>query len=57
VQVGEPAVDGTDLDAPRCPVCGSTMVLRTDKRGVRAGKKFWGCSEYPYCRGIINVGQ
>ena len=49
--------DGTDLDAPRCPVCGSTMVLRTAKRGVRAGKKFWGCSEYPYCRGIINVGQ
>lgn len=49
--------DGTDLDAPRCPVCGSTMVLRTAKRGARAGKKFWGCSEYPYCRGIINVGQ
>ena len=49
--------DGTDPDAPRCPVCGSTMVLRTAKRGVRAGKKFWGCSEYPYCRGIINVGQ
>lgn len=49
--------DGPDPDAPRCPVCGSTMVLRTAKRGVRAGKKFWGCSEYPYCRGIINVGQ
>ena len=49
--------DGTDPDAPRCPVCGSTMVLRTAKRGARAGKKFWGCSEYPYCRGIINVGQ
>lgn len=49
--------DGPDPDAPRCPVCGSTMVLRTAKRGARAGKKFWGCSEYPYCRGIINVGQ
>ena len=49
--------DGPDPDVPRCPVCGSTMVLRTAKRGVRAGKKFWGCSEYPYCRGIINVGQ
>lgn len=49
--------DGPDSDAPRCPVCGSTMVLRTAKRGARAGKKFWGCSEYPYCRGIINVGQ
>ena len=49
--------DGTDPDAPRCPVCGSTMVLRTAKRGARAGKKFWGCSEYPYCRGIINVEQ
>ena len=49
--------DSPDPDAPRCPVCGSTMVLRTAKRGARAGKKFWGCSEYPYCRGIINVGQ
>lgn len=49
--------EGPDPDAPRCPVCGSTMVLRTAKRGARAGKKFWGCSEYPYCRGIINVGQ
>ena len=49
--------DGPDPDVPRCPVCGSTMVLRTAKRGARAGKKFWGCSEYPYCRGIINVGQ
>lgn len=49
--------DGPDPDVPRCPVCGCTMVLRTAKRGVRAGKKFWGCSEYPYCRGIINVGQ
>ena len=49
--------DGPNPDAPRCPVCGSTMVLRTAKRGARAGKKFWGCSEYPYCRGIINVGQ
>ena len=49
--------DGPDSDVPRCPVCGSTMVLRTAKRGARAGKKFWGCSEYPYCRGIINVGQ
>lgn len=32
---------------PDCPLCGSPMVLRTDKS---AGKQFWGCSAYPDCR-------
>lgn len=41
--------------ASGCPICGSPMVLRTARRGVRAGKKFWGCSSYPKCRGIVNI--
>ena len=36
---------------PKCPHCGSPMVLRTATRGANAGEKFWGCSTYPGCRG------
>lgn len=43
------------LPPPRCPLCGSPMVLRTAKRGARAGKKFWGCNSYPKCHGIVNI--
>lgn len=41
----------------RCPICGSTMVLRTAKRGARAGKQFFGCSMYPVCHGIVNLEE
>ena len=34
----------------RCPRCGDAMVLRTVKRGTNAGRRFWGCSNYPRCR-------
>jgi restriction system protein len=37
---------------PNCPQCGSLMVLRTAKRGTRAGERFWGCGHYPKCKGI-----
>ena len=43
--------------SPRCPKCGSEMVLRTTKRGDNQGGKFWGCSNYPECRGIVNIEQ
>jgi four helix bundle suffix protein len=35
--------------APACPVCGKPMVLRTARKGPRAGSQFWGCSGYPTC--------
>lgn len=46
-------------DAPvvTCPRCGAPMVLRTAKRGARAGKQFYGCSTYPHCRGIVNLEE
>ena len=36
----------------RCPdpKCNSPMVLRTVRKGPRAGSKFYGCSRYPYCK-------
>lgn len=42
---------------PRCPRCGSEMVLRRAKTGPNAGKVFWGCSMYTKtnCRGIRSV--
>ena len=39
-------------NAPLCPTCSSSMILRTAKRGVNLGGKFWGCSKYPGCRGV-----
>jgi restriction system protein len=38
--------------ATACPACGSEMVKRTAKKGANAGGQFWGCSQYPSCRGI-----
>ncbi|MGC9966135.1 MAG: restriction endonuclease [Syntrophobacteraceae bacterium] len=34
-----------------CPLCGGEMVPRTAGNGANAGKKFWGCSAFPECRG------
>lgn len=42
---------------PSCPKCGSSMILREIRKGQNIGKKFWGCSKFPQCRGIVNVKQ
>jgi uncharacterized membrane protein YraQ (UPF0718 family) len=39
------------LPTPPCPICNSQMVKRTARRGSNAGQQFWGCSNYPNCRG------
>ena len=51
------AVDAVEGDVPACPKCGKPMVKRTAKRGDRAGKPFWGCPDYPHCRGIVNIAE
>jgi len=38
-------------ETPECPLCNSSMVLRTARRGTNAGQDFWGCSRYPKCHG------
>jgi ATP-dependent DNA helicase RecQ len=38
---------------PSCPQCGSNMVLRTARRGSNAGNRFYGCSNYPRCKGTL----
>jgi restriction system protein len=37
---------------PFCPKCGSPMARRTARRGENKGESFWGCSQFPACRGI-----
>lgn len=39
-----------------CPDCGAPMVRRTARTGPMAGQDFWGCSKFPKCRTIVNIG-
>ena len=41
--------------APSCPQCSAPMIKRTARRGANAGNVFWGCSDYPRCRAIVNI--
>ncbi len=45
-----PAIHINKTDDSICPICGSKMVLKTAKKGINAGEKFWGCSAFPKCR-------
>lgn len=38
-----------------CPKCGSIMIKRKATKGPNAGKEFYGCSNFPKCRCIINI--
>jgi hypothetical protein len=49
----QPVTEEKPCAAPRCPKCGGEMVLRTAKSGTNQGGKFWGCSDFPRCRGIV----
>ncbi|WP_018881096.1 nuclease-related domain-containing protein [Thioalkalivibrio sp. ALE30] len=40
---------------PDCPKCGSAMVKRKAGRGSNMGQEFWGCTQYPGCRGTRAV--
>ena len=43
--------------APACPKCGAAMVKREAKRGANAGQQFWGCTNYPGCRGTVPISR
>lgn len=36
---------------PDCPLCTKPMVSRVAKKGAHSGKQFWGCTNFPACRG------
>ena len=47
----QPSTDARP-DKKLCPKCGSDMVLRKANQGKHAGRKFWGCSRFPQCKGL-----
>ena len=53
--------DRSDLSdnkaAPSCPKCGKPMRQRIARTGPHAGDPFWGCTGYPECSGIRNIGE
>ena len=40
---------------PNCPICNSEMVQRIAKKGARQGQVFYGCLQFPKCRGVVNT--
>lgn len=40
---------------PLCPKCNAEMIKRTAKKGPNAGSQFWGCSDFPKCKGTNNL--
>jgi restriction system protein len=51
VRVSGEAASAVPASSPACPLCQSTMVKRTARRGANSGNTFWGCSQYPDCKG------
>lgn len=51
----EPVILKEKSASPVCPKCGAEMIQRTVKTGANKGKVFYGCSNYPSCRGIVNL--
>ncbi|WP_250455032.1 endonuclease NucS domain-containing protein [Clostridium tertium] len=43
---------GNDNEIVKCPICGRNMLLKRGRYGV-----FWGCSNYPKCKGSIDAGK
>jgi len=42
---------------PVCPKCHGSMVKRVSKNAKNAGKEFWGCENFPKCRGVVSIGS
>jgi ssDNA-binding Zn-finger/Zn-ribbon topoisomerase 1 len=40
-----------------CPKCGGRLVPRVARRGTNAGRQFLGCSNFPRCRYIEDMGD
>lgn len=51
----QPAAAAQEEKQLLCPLCGAPMIKRKATKGAYAGKEFYGCSNYPKCRGIVNI--
>lgn len=50
------SIPSTATAEPTCPRCGNAMVKRVARKGANSGKNFWGCVEFPRCRGARAIG-
>ncbi len=53
ISVKSSAKIGSQICSQICSKCSSEMVLRETKTGKNKGKSFWGCSQFPKCRGTV----
>lgn len=44
-----------ETSTPVCSKCGAQMIKRRAAKGTNAGNEFWGCSNFPKCREIVNI--
>jgi len=51
-KIQEPAISA---NIPTCPKCNGEMIKRVAKKGARQGQVFFGCSQFPKCRGVVNI--
>ena len=42
-------------DTLNCPDCGAEMVIRTAGKGRNVGNRFYGCTNYPKCKGTRSL--
>lgn len=47
--------DTPDIESPKCPRCKKAMVKRSAKKGKTIGNEFWGCTDFPKCKGVIKI--
>jgi hypothetical protein len=45
----------TSDQIPTCPRCQGQMIKRVAKKGQHQGQTFFGCSQFPKCRGVVNI--
>ena len=50
-QQPRPAPAARPSGTPRCPDCGGPMALKVNRRGFNPGSTFYGCVQFPNCRG------
>ncbi len=49
--VNRPSDKTTFSATPACPKCNAPMAQRRARRGNHVGETFWGCTQYPDCKG------
>lgn len=53
--IQEQTIEETVEEKVMCPKCGAEMIKRVATKGANAGKTFYGCSNFPKCRGILSI--